>query len=329
MICVFKHVGIFIIFLFAATWIFHAEHFAIDKINQYRPLANGWVSFYADMQLRDGVNIVKKIGDTISDDLPHGRFRPAFFFYVTTAYALSPILQKRSVYEEGRPYRELINGDLRLFSFILLISVALSFVFMSLLLYYYTKEMVFSFIPLFFIPLSPSLTSNLLQSYIDSQAIPLVLWLSLWLFFLFMAVREHEYGLKVIYLIFSFVFLMVAFFTKETTLVVCVALAILVVFIYGARRLGFKAVSGDGLSLIFSSLILAFICSILVYTVIAMNRQGYATSYAIQDWKNLEEVLVFLWKGLSKYSLNNLYGYIRSEERRVGKECRSRWSPYH
>ena len=23
------------------------------------------------------------------------------------------------------------------------------------------------------------------------------------------------------------------------------------------------------------------------------------------------------------------YSYIRSEERRVGKECRSRWSPYH
>src|SRR5256885_17131279 len=24
-----------------------------------------------------------------------------------------------------------------------------------------------------------------------------------------------------------------------------------------------------------------------------------------------------------------LYRYLRSEERRVGKECRSRWSPYH
>ena len=24
-----------------------------------------------------------------------------------------------------------------------------------------------------------------------------------------------------------------------------------------------------------------------------------------------------------------LNGYTRSEERRVGKECRSRWSPYH
>src|SRR6201992_3947122 len=25
----------------------------------------------------------------------------------------------------------------------------------------------------------------------------------------------------------------------------------------------------------------------------------------------------------------SLIGYLRSEERRVGKECRSRWSPYH
>ena len=27
--------------------------------------------------------------------------------------------------------------------------------------------------------------------------------------------------------------------------------------------------------------------------------------------------------------LKNLYDFYRSEERRVGKECRSRWSPYH
>ena len=25
----------------------------------------------------------------------------------------------------------------------------------------------------------------------------------------------------------------------------------------------------------------------------------------------------------------NVFDYSRSEERRVGKECRSRWSPYH
>ena len=27
--------------------------------------------------------------------------------------------------------------------------------------------------------------------------------------------------------------------------------------------------------------------------------------------------------------LENTKNYLRSEERRVGKECRSRWSPYH
>ena len=26
---------------------------------------------------------------------------------------------------------------------------------------------------------------------------------------------------------------------------------------------------------------------------------------------------------------NDAYFFYRSEERRVGKECRSRWSPYH
>ena len=30
-----------------------------------------------------------------------------------------------------------------------------------------------------------------------------------------------------------------------------------------------------------------------------------------------------------KYIVNGVNGDGRSEERRVGKECRSRWSPYH
>ena len=33
---------------------------------------------------------------------------------------------------------------------------------------------------------------------------------------------------------------------------------------------------------------------------------------------------------LLKYTMQDQYDYVgRSEERRVGKECRSRWSPYH
>ena len=39
--------------------------------------------------------------------------------------------------------------------------------------------------------------------------------------------------------------------------------------------------------------------------------------------KNLIE-LISMYK-----SVANLNSALRSEERRVGKECRSRWSPYH
>ena len=39
------------------------------------------------------------------------------------------------------------------------------------------------------------------------------------------------------------------------------------------------------------------------------------------------DIIIDDGKARRKFSLNR--SYYRSEERRVGKECRSRWSPYH
>ena len=38
---------------------------------------------------------------------------------------------------------------------------------------------------------------------------------------------------------------------------------------------------------------------------------------------------IYITLGLISYSLGWAAFLLRSEERRVGKECRSRWSPYH
>ena len=39
---------------------------------------------------------------------------------------------------------------------------------------------------------------------------------------------------------------------------------------------------------------------------------------------------MFFREALEAYSIGLTYDpFMRSEERRVGKECRSRWSPYH
>ena len=51
---------------------------------------------------------------------------------------------------------------------------------------------------------------------------------------------------------------------------------------------------------------------------------------AINEW--IKEILIGAINGnLSTMfgDVNEKVGTIRSEERRVGKECRSRWSPYH
>ena len=49
-----------------------------------------------------------------------------------------------------------------------------------------------------------------------------------------------------------------------------------------------------------------------------------------------QDQLIQIWKRYSKLIITfifliiiSLVFYQRSEERRVGKECRSRWSPYH
>ena len=73
--------------------------------------------------------------------------------------------------------------------------------------------------------------------------------------------------------------------------------------------------------------------SYVVYWVIAFKRTKY--NFALQravEWANkLSQPLVILEPLILDYPMSSLrfHKFMRSEERRVGKECRSRWSPYH
>src|ERR1041384_3981433 len=55
----------------------------------------------------------------------------------------------------------------------------------------------------------------------------------------------------------------------------------------------------------------------------------YFGTYMADDFCDYQStpIVHVMWWG--SYSNNVLAGGVRSEERRVGKECRSRWSPYH
>ena len=57
----------------------------------------------------------------------------------------------------------------------------------------------------------------------------------------------------------------------------------------------------------------------------ASKAAGFAWGIAEEIGKNMRNLEMFGLPGIKNL---NLY-LQRSEERRVGKECRSRWSPYH
>ena len=294
------------IILTAAGWLFYYESFAVEKSARYRPLANGWVSYSAYGFMQDEPGFLESLVSTTTNDLKqHGRFRPVFFLYVSSPYVLSPILHKRSAEEEGRPYYGLVNGDLRLFSIILVSSVVVSLIFMSMLIYHYTKEVIFSFLPIFFIPLSPSLTENLLQNYIDSQEIPLVLWISCWAFFFFFSLITEKPLLKISSLVTSFGLLILTFLTKETAVILSVALTIVSFFSFVIKPRMHRE-----MRVLITVTLAAILLSGAVYYLVSVNKQGYSANYSLLDVNVIVKALKELWEKISILSLNNIYGYI-------------------
>src|SRR2546425_11328112 len=55
------------------------------------------------------------------------------------------------------------------------------------------------------------------------------------------------------------------------------------------------------------------------YRTLAFNARGYPPSDVPTEPKAYSQ----------DQAAGDIRGLLRSEERRVGKECRSRWSPYH
>ena len=65
-------------------------------------------------------------------------------------------------------------------------------------------------------------------------------------------------------------------------------------------------------------------------------REKWYTNWEKNNWKTTKKTAVenrMLWEELlalvRKHASVTFFRLTRSEERRVGKECRSRWSPYH
>ena len=58
-----------------------------------------------------------------------------------------------------------------------------------------------------------------------------------------------------------------------------------------------------------------------------LNEEIHTEEYTVENYHDIKEFCEFMKE--YKSDMNEAEYQGRSEERRVGKECRSRWSPYH
>ena len=70
--------------------------------------------------------------------------------------------------------------------------------------------------------------------------------------------------------------------------------------------------------------------SAIIVAVLALTACGSKTeSTDLEETNTSQEEKVVTMAYDQTWNSLNPYSSTRSEERRVGKECRSRWSPYH
>lgn len=286
---------------------------AFDSDLQYRQLANGWVSFFADIYLNNEYSFVEKVQLAVNDDLKHGRFRPLFFVYTSAAYALSPIVHGRlHELKEGKAYADLVNGDLMIVTYMLAVSVVISMTVMALLIYKLTGNWIVPLCSFPFIPLSPSLAENFCQTYIDSQEIPLVLFISFFLYVFFIMLVNIDKRSRSLWItcLFSAFFMGCAFLIKETSVVLTAGLGLLLFsafFLkqnYYARKMvfNFQFMTIFLTSLIFTVTLLAIVFS---------HRVEYVADNTIHDFSFsfLSQTLNKWWSLAIYYSLINKYAF--------------------
>ena len=290
---------------FTAVFAFQAP--ALNRSLRLAPLANGWVSEKAVLHLSDD-SCLEKYRRTVSHDLGVGRFRPASFIYSSLSYALSPLMHGRLTgSNEDRDFIDLVTGDLRLQSFIFLVVVSFSIFLFSLLIFLFSGSIFVTVIPICFISLSPALSGNLLQNYIDSQEIPLVAALSLWVFFFFCALKNASNCRGIIYLIFSILFLLLIYLTKETASVISVALTVCLsyMFLWDNRA---ESITCRKRELFFyvSMLFFSLLLTGYVYLKVVRGNTQYGTGFAVTNVDLIFNNLVLLWSSLSWSSVTNI-----------------------
>lgn len=224
------------------------------------------------------------LADTIHGDAQTwGRIRPAHWLFYNIPYALTLARNGDLIRQDAMvPVTNRINGDLQTHTLFLILCMAIACGGLAWLVWYLSRSwLAFLLFPLY-VGFSYTLCENLLVNYADSQEIPQLLWISLYL----VSIGRIFSGQKpsAVCEMCAALFLLLAYATKETSLVmlpVCSSIFGLL-FLYAPKdQRGFRlfCLRQIGWQVIFSVILVAFVWS--------FRSGAYAGANYLPEWQTL------------------------------------------
>jgi hypothetical protein len=256
----------------------------------------------------------------------HGRIIPAHWLNYIPPY-LTTMIRNGDLFlsDPENPWFNRINGDLQTHTIYLLVLLSLATA-IGMVWIRDTTGSIFAalLLPILFAN-SLTVSENLLVNYTDSQDIPQLFWIMLYIFLLRESLGNRGgHGLE----IFSYIALLFAYFTKETSIVLGPAIGFYLIMQLRAtdpsrRQFITRQIIAHGLLVVvLVSLVLTFISNgNYVGSNLAINLKGLDARLSCA-WSSLNQGLfspVLLCIGICIYSLYVVRCYLRKKAIRSGE----------
>ena len=248
---------------------------------RYTRVAEGNISQVVYGMWTSGMPVLK--GTLKGDAQIWGRIRPAHWLFYNIPYALT-LARNGDLFRHDAmvPISKRINGDLQTHTLFLILCMAIACGGLAWLVWYLSSSWLAVLLLPLYVSLSYTLCENLLVGYADSQEIPQLLWISLYL----VSISKIFSGQRpsVVCEIFGTLFLLLAYATKETSLVmlpICSSIFGLLFIYCPKEQRGFRlfCLRQIGWQFIFSVILVAFVWS--------FRSGAYVGPNYVFEWQNL------------------------------------------
>ena len=275
--------SLFLAWSLAVIGYFHKGAYG-EEVRYYQ-IAEGNISQSIHKFWSEGVDGFYSV---LKSDAEHaGRIRPGHWLYYNIPFALT-LVRNGDMFSSAAdvPLSQRINGDLQTHTLFLIFCLAMACALIS----YTTWTISSSFVPGILLPVyfatSLTVSENLIVYHCDSQEIPQLLFIAFYFFFITNLVLAQKNDIKNI--IFACFFLILAYFTKETSLVLLpVFFATCFILWKTSESYSFKI----GTAIVSQCILHLLLPIVLIFSVFHFREAEYSSTFYVLDFNIIDRYL--------------------------------------